>query len=69
MFSQCTLRKNCWMTPCSIGPRQITGASSLVRNAIETSWMPYCSRGDDLAAFIVRDSCVLMPSMIGTLGP
>ena len=55
------------MTPCSIGPRQITGASSPVRNAIETSLMPYCSAGMILSPSVV--SWVLMPSMIGTLGP
>ena len=50
MFSQRTSRKNCWMTPCSIGPRQMTGASSPVRNAIETTLMPYCSAGTILLA-------------------
>ena len=67
MLSQRTSRKNCWMTPCSIGPRQITGASSPVRNAIETSWMPYCSAGTIFSPSVV--SWVLMPSMIGTFGP
>ena len=68
MFSQRTSRKNCWMTPCSIGPRQITGASSPVRKAIETSWIPYCSAGMILPRSSLV-SWVLMPSMIGTLGP
>ena len=33
------------MTPCSIGPRQITGASSLVRKPIDTAERPYFSAG------------------------
>ena len=67
MSRQRTSRKNCWITPCSIGPRQITGESSPVMNAIETSWMPYCSAGRIFLPSVV--SCVLMPSMIGTFGP
>ncbi len=55
------------MTPCSIGPRQMTGASSFVRKAIDTSWMPYCSAGTMRVPSV--PSWVLMPSMIGTLGP
>ena len=45
------------MTPCSIGPRQITGESSVVRNAIDTSWMPYCSAGTIFLPSVA--SCVL----------
>ena len=33
------------MALCSIGPRQITGASSCVRKPIDTTWMPYFSAG------------------------
>ena len=38
------------MALCSIGPRQITGASSWVRKPIETTWRPYFSAGPDLLA-------------------
>ena len=55
------------MALCSIGPRQITGASSLVMKPIDTTWRPYFSAG---RIFWPSDSsCACRPSMIGTFGP
>ena len=45
----------------------MTGASSLVRNPIETAEMPYFSAGAIFSPSCI--SCVRTPSMIGTLGP
>ena len=45
------------MAPCSIGPRQMTGASSLVRKPIETTCTPYFSAGTICLPSVV--SCVL----------
>jgi hypothetical protein len=55
------------MAPCSIGPRQMTGASSEVMNPIEITWRPCASAGRIFLPSVV--SCVLIPSMIGTFGP
>ena len=55
------------MALCSMGPRQITGASSWVRKPIDTIWMPNFSAGRICLPLLW--SCSDNPNMMGTLGP
>ena len=63
MSFHATSRKNCWIAPCSIGPRQMTGVSSCVKNPMETIWRPYRSAGTIFLPSV--SSCARRPTMIG----
>jgi len=64
--SHATSRKNCCSAPCSIGPRQMIGASSCVRKP-SNDFQSVLLGGDDLLS--VGRELAFMPSMIGTFGP
>src|SRR6266446_1572499 len=63
-----TLRKNCVITLCSIGPRQIIGLSPGLSRPIEIIFSP-CDCTGMMCLSAVASGCCVAPSIIGTFGP
>src|SRR5260370_12152590 len=62
------MRKNCVITLCSIGPRQIMGLSPGFRRPMEIILSP-CDCTGMMCLSAVAPGCSVAPSIIGTFGP